>query len=142
MTATILYQEKVTAVPRAAMTGEDLWLTLADLAVATEWEMKPEGICRGELCVPMPEERAHSLVRGQGADTWFNLTEFARHIEQGYAHDAAHGVWCFGDPAWEWKSRLATRMAPDFTLADLQGDRFSLAQFRGKKVLLALWASW
>ena len=39
--------------------------------------------------------------------------------------DAAHS-WC----------------QADFTLPDLQGNLYSLADFRGKKVVLACWASW
>ena len=34
------------------------------------------------------------------------------------------------------------RPAPDFTLADLDGQPVSLSQFRGKVVLLDFWASW
>jgi cytochrome oxidase Cu insertion factor (SCO1/SenC/PrrC family) len=33
-------------------------------------------------------------------------------------------------------------LAPDFTLADMEGKKYSLSDFRGKKVLLALWATW
>ncbi|TAJ31410.1 MAG: redoxin domain-containing protein, partial [Reyranella sp.] len=32
--------------------------------------------------------------------------------------------------------------APDFTLPDLDGKTHSLAEQRGKKVLLVSWASW
>lgn len=33
-------------------------------------------------------------------------------------------------------------MAPDFTLTNMQGERVSLSQYRGKVVLLNFWASW
>jgi peroxiredoxin len=33
-------------------------------------------------------------------------------------------------------------MAPDFTLPDLAGRPHSLAEQRGNKVLLVVWASW
>jgi peroxiredoxin len=32
--------------------------------------------------------------------------------------------------------------APDFTLPDVSGTPHSLSDYRGKKVLLATWASW
>jgi peroxiredoxin len=32
--------------------------------------------------------------------------------------------------------------APDFTLADIQGGKFSLSHFRGKPVVLNIWATW
>jgi thiol-disulfide isomerase/thioredoxin len=39
-------------------------------------------------------------------------------------------------------SRTATATAPDFTLEDLSGKRFSLSRMRGRTVLLDFWASW
>lgn len=33
-------------------------------------------------------------------------------------------------------------LAPDFTLTDMSGRQLSLRQFRGRKVLIAFWASW
>jgi len=32
--------------------------------------------------------------------------------------------------------------APDFTLPDLQGEKRSLEEFRGKFVMLNFWATW
>ncbi len=37
---------------------------------------------------------------------------------------------------------LASLRAPNFTLPDMDGKVHSLADFRGKKVLLVTWASW
>jgi len=33
-------------------------------------------------------------------------------------------------------------IAPDFTLPDLDGNLVSLSDFRGKKTLVFIWASW
>jgi len=38
--------------------------------------------------------------------------------------------------------KRAARPAPDFTLSDLQGQDVSLADFRGKTVVLDFWATW
>ena len=32
--------------------------------------------------------------------------------------------------------------APDFTLPDLDGQQVSLSDYRGKRVVLFMWASW
>src|SRR5690606_32548559 len=34
------------------------------------------------------------------------------------------------------------KLAPDFTLADLEGKEVSLSDFRGKYVLINFWATW
>ncbi len=136
--ATVLYQGGEASVDEARPEAGELWLTLPELSAATGWELKPEGVCKDEICVPVPAARQAALIR---ADL-FNLTEFARMIEQSFAGDDTHGVWYFGPPGWEWKSRLASKDAPDFTLPDLAGTMHSLSELRGKKVFLLFWASW
>lgn len=142
VTATVLYQDNVTTIADAIETGDDLWLTLPALHRAGGWELKPQGVCRDQICIPLPNGESSRYLRQEQGEQWFNLSAFARLIEQPLAHDSAHHAWSFGPPAWEWKARLTTRQAPDFTLADLQGRAYSLSSFHGKKVLLALWASW
>ena len=39
-------------------------------------------------------------------------------------------------------SPLQGKMAPEFTLPDLTGKKVSLADFKGKAVLLNFWATW
>jgi hypothetical protein len=56
--------------------------------------------------------------------------------------DAAGEVWVLGTNAANRSSALASLEAPDFALQDLAGATFTLSQQRGKKVLLATWASW
>lgn len=140
--ATVLYQGSTTVAPHAVESGDDLWLPLSALTGVTGWELKPEGVCRDESCVPLPEGRDAQFLRKGGAASWFNLSAFSRLVEQPFAHDETHHAWFFGPLGWEWKSRLTTQAAPDFTLSDLSGKRHSLSDHRGKKVLLALWASW
>jgi hypothetical protein len=137
--ATVLYQEHEAAASGAEPQGDELWLTLPELTAVSGWELKPEGVCKDEICVPVPAARRSALIR---EGDLFNLTEFARMIEQPFAHDARHAVWYFGPPAWDWKERLSSRQAPDFSLPDLSGKVHSLAQLRGKKVFLLFWATW
>lgn len=141
-TATVLYQESETRVDDAKVEGDDLWLTLSELKAATSWELKPEGVCKGEICVPVPDARRAALIRDEPAGTWFNLTEFARLIEQPVAPAAQQSVWYFGPASWDWKSRMTSRQAPDFELPDLSGHMHSLSELQGKKVFLLFWASW
>ncbi len=140
--ATVVYDEKATPVSLSQATGDDLWLRLADLTAATGFEIKPEGVCRDDVCVAIPSGRSDAFLRSADDGVRFNLAEFARYLEQPVAHDAAHGVWLFGAPPSAWQGRLNSLVAPDFTLPDLNGNLYSLSQFRGTKVALACWASW
>ena len=143
MTAeTILYQEREYGAESAAPEGDNLWLSLAELETATGWELKPEGVCQGEICVPVPVARRQALIRDEPQARTFNLSEFARLIQQPFAHDEKQAVWYFGRPGWEWRSRLESREAPDFSLPDLAGRTHRLSELRGKKVFLLFWASW
>jgi hypothetical protein len=136
--ATVLYQDREARVEGAGSPGDELWIALSELKALSGWELKPEGVCKDEVCVPVPDARRQALIR----DGEFNLTEFARLIEQPVAHDENTSVWYFGPAAWEWKSRLTSRVAPEFTLPDLSGRMHALSDLRGKKVFLLFWASW
>src|SRR5436190_19031393 len=79
-----------------AATGNDLWVTLADLTRATKFALKPQGVCRDQLCFPIPKARKSAFLSAQGKVTWFNLSEFARLVRQPVANDAEHSTWFFG----------------------------------------------
>ena len=133
----MIFEDAVASVAAEAH-GEDLWLAPPELE-RLGWRLRPEGLCRDALCVPVPPARRTEFVRADGG---VNLAALARHRGQAVVHDEAASVWVCG-PAGE--VRDATRrslVAPDFTLPDLEGRLHSLSQFRGRKVLLNSWASW
>ena len=99
MTATITFNENVSSAPSAETSGDSLWLSLLHLTKATGWELKPEGVCRDEVCIPVPEERRGQLLRGEGGASRFNLTEFARLVEQPLARDEKCNAWYLGQPS-------------------------------------------
>ncbi len=141
-TATVLYQDREPQEVSAEPHGEELWLKLSELTAVSGWQLKPEGVCKEEICVPVPDTRRLALIRDGGSGAMFNLTEFARLIDQPFARDEKTGVWYFGPAGWEWKDRLTSREAPDFSLPDLGGEMHTLSELRGKKVFLLFWASW
>jgi hypothetical protein len=102
------------------------------LARETGWEVKPEGACRGEQCVPLPE--------GTLRDGQVDLAAFAERLSRPLLHDEQAGLWSLG-PQGGGRA-LATVQAPDLVLPTLTGEPFPLAALRGKKVLIAAWASW
>lgn len=140
--ATLIFEGKAAAAARAQLRGDDVWIPVGDLVSATSWELKPEGVCRGETCVPLTVAQKAVILRDENASNWFNFSEFARVIEAPVATDLQQRIWYFGPPGWEWKSRVAGTTAPDFTAPDLAGHAHSLREFLGKKVFLLFWASW
>lgn len=141
---TVIYDSRATEIAAAPATSTadagDLWVTLADLKRATGFVIKPQGVCRDELCFPIPRGRRAAFLSGQGSKRLFNLSEFARLLKQPVAHDG--DVWYFGPRAEEQNSFIKSLVAPDFKLPDMNGRQHSLSDFRGKKVLLLTWASW
>lgn len=103
---------------------------------ATGWQVKPHGLCHGEACYPLP--KTGSPVTERGVD----LEAFAKLTGQPFAMDAGEGIAALTAPAERRTEMLRSLDAPDFTLPDLDGNPHSLSDYRGKKVLLAAFASW
>lgn len=138
----VIYDGVATEISASPEASKDLWVTLPDLKRATRFVVKPQGVCRDQLCFPLPKARKADFVAKRGAATWFNLSEFARLLKQPVTMDDKHGVWFIGPRPDEQNSFLESLDAPNFTLPDMNGKPHSLADFRGKKVLLLTWASW
>jgi hypothetical protein len=114
-----------------------LWLNTSALTAATGWELKREGMCRGDVCVPIPPNRADEFVQGER----FNVHAFADHLDQPVIHEPRATAWVIGEAAAARTSRLMGE-APDFELPDVSGAMHRLSDHRGKKVLVVTWGSW
>ena len=125
-----------TATAEGTVHGEAMRLAPGAVGKALGWELKPQGLCRGDTCVPVRDRAA--LVHDDGID----LVALAGLLDRPVALDASEGVAVFGTAAADRAQRLAAMEAPDFTLPDLQGQLHSLRDQRGKKTLLIAWASW
>ena len=111
-----------------------LLLTPADTERVTGWTLKPEGLCRDELCMPL----AGDMLRGGRVD----VAAFWRHLGNPVVSDRAGGAWVLGTAAGDRQAALTGLQAPDFVLPDLAGTPHRLSDYRGKKVFLTTWASW
>ena len=138
----MIYDGVASQVVSSTVPSPDLWVTMADLKKATGFVVKPQGVCRDELCFPLPKAKKADFIAKRGPVSWFNLTAFAKLVKQPVARDEANGVWYFGKREDERGAFLASLEAPNFTLPDLAGRMHSLSDYRGKKVLLITWASW
>ena len=135
---TLLHEQREVALPDTAADGDDLWLGAGEIERATGWQWKPQGLCRGDLCVPLPPSGPGEPVR----DGRLNLAAMWRRSGQPVVHDAASRTWVLGTGAGLRGAALATLEAPDFELPDLAGRMLRLSAYRGRKVFLATWASW
>jgi hypothetical protein len=119
-------------------TGEQLWLSAERFQAATGWSLRPEGFCKGSLCVPVPPDRARQLAR----DGRIDAAALWRYLGKPVVHSADGDVWVLGEAASDRARVLQSLEAPDFTLPDPAGRLHALSDYRGKKVLLVTWASW
>jgi hypothetical protein len=149
MAQTVLYGALETELAGASAERDQLWIPLDDLERATGWTAKPEGLCRGESCVPVPAARKAAWFSIDGPDgpdgegRRLDFAAFAAHLGHAIARDEDRGIWSFGPPADRGAaSGTGPVMAPDVRLPDLDGALHALSDHRGKKVLLYCWSSW
>jgi hypothetical protein len=135
---TLLHEQSETTCSTGRASGEDLWIGAQEFAAATGWSLKPEGLCRGDTCVPVPPGHAADYVSGDA----LNAAAFWRRMHGPVVYDAAGEAWVLGAGAADRTMALQSLEAPDFALPDLAGKTGTLSEHRGKKVLLATWASW
>ena len=112
------------------MITETLTVGRADFETRTGWQLKPEGACKGDICVP--------LADNPDGDT-IDLALLAPQLNMPLVHDEAHGIWALG-PESMGSRVLATVETPNLTLPTLDGETFELASLRGKKVILVAWS--
>ena len=106
------------------------------LEQATGWSLKPEGLCREQVCVPVLNVAA--LSQADQVD----LSEFARLVQQNIVIDAQRKVVALGEQAQIRGTEMATLEAPDFTLPDIHGRLVSFSDYNRRKRLLLAWSSW
>jgi hypothetical protein len=98
-----------------------------ELAAQTGWEIRPEGACKADRCVPLP---------GGPLDA----ETLAQRLGMALVADEEHGLSALG-PESGGRALLSADM-PDLELPDRNGRPFSLRSLRGTRVVMIAWASW
>jgi hypothetical protein len=106
------------------------------LASIVGWELKPEGLCRDDACVPLPDRSA--IEHPEGVD----LAAVADALDRPVLVDAEARMVAVGAPAADRQRALVGRQAPDATLLDLEGTQRRLSEWSGTRRLLVAFSSW
>jgi hypothetical protein len=114
----------------ASVIVERLEVTPEELQARTGWEIRPEGACKADRCVPLPEKAGERI----------DVRVLAERLGMALVHDEGHGLCALG-PESGGRALLSAEL-PEISLPDRHGDPFSLSSLRGTKVLLVAWASW
>jgi hypothetical protein len=101
----------------------------------TGWALKPQGACKADVCVPLPNE-------ARRPDGRLDMNIVAERLGMPLVHDAEHGLWAAGPETAVTGRALTTAEAPDLVLPDADGRPFRLSSLRGQKVVMVAWASW
>lgn len=107
-----------------------------ELDATLGWTLKPEGLCRADTCVLVPDRPP--LERDGGIDT----VAVAALLDRPAVVDETSGVAAIGAPRGLRRAALDDLRAPDFTLPDIDGTPHALSDHRSKKRLLVAFSSW
>src|SRR5207244_12861567 len=113
--------------------GATVWsVLLRSLAVDVEtfehgtgWAIKPEGACRGEVCVPIA---GGGLVNGGGVD----VAVVADRLGMPLIPDVDAELWALGPQSAVTGRALTTAIAPELELPDVDGTPFRPSSLRGQ----------
>jgi hypothetical protein len=108
----------------------------ARLGDALGWDLKPEGLCRDDTCVPV-RDSAGLFVDGD-LDVGAVSTALGRLA----VVDAEAGIAAVALDAEGRRQALDGLHAPPFVLDDLDGQPHGLEEWHGRKKLLVAFASW
>jgi hypothetical protein len=105
---------------------ESLDITAEQFAEGTGWDIKPEGACKADVCVPLPPAA-------------FDLAVVSERLGMALVPDEQAGLWALGPESLGGRA-LVSAAAPELVLDDIGGNEFRLSSLRGLKVILVAWS--
>src|SRR5262245_24674772 len=88
-------------------------------AARTGWQIKSEGACKAEVCVPLPDDAF-------AGDDALDARVLADRLGMPLVADEAHGIWALGPETAVTGRALTTATAPELELPAVDGTPFRL----------------
>ena len=107
----------------------DSTLDPAQFEQETGWALKPEGACKGDVCIPLPDEVREKM----------DAVKIAEAMGLPVVENKAHGLISIGPESIGGRA-LTTAVAPEVVLPDLDGNPFKLSSLKGQKIVVFAWA--
>ena len=112
------------------MIVDSLDLSPAQFAAGTGWDIKPEGACKAEVCVPL------------SAGEPFSATATSTRLGMAIVRDERAGIWAIGPESFNQRA-LTSALAPELVLNDLKRPRVptlltSRSQGRARRLVALL----
>jgi hypothetical protein len=106
---------------------DSLDISAQQFGAGTGWDIKPEGACKAEVCVPLNQPDG------------FDVVATAERLRMALVHDEQAALWALG-PESLGDRALVSAEAPELILDDIDGHEFRLSSLRGQKVVIVSWA--
>lgn len=108
---------------------EDQQISVAEFESQTGWNIKPEGACKGDICIPLSVPDSDKV----------DVESLASDMGLPIVSEPAANLWALGPESVSGRA-LTTADAIDFELPDVDGNRFKLSSLKGKKIIVYAWA--
>lgn len=131
---TVLWESGVHVVGAA---GTPRLVTADDFETISGWDLRAEGLCNGDACVPVRDRPALEPAVGV-----IDVAVAAGLLDRPVVVDDDAGIVAVGSSCDSRRRALADREAPGFTLPDLHGQPRTLAELQGRATVLVTFSSW
>jgi hypothetical protein len=105
----------------------------AAFADASGWHLRPEGACKGDVCVPLPA----NVRLKESIDVGALAAAMGLPLVSG--PDGPSGLSALGPDSLGGRT-LSSAEAPELVLPTIDGTEFRLSSLRGSKVFIQSWA--
>src|SRR4051812_33094980 len=108
-------------------------LSAGDVLAVTGYELKPQGLCRDDICVPAP---------GLDAAAGIDIGAVAALLRRPLAVDEVTGDVALAAPVDGRDASIVGQSIADLVLRDLDGNAIAWSTIGRKKKVMVTWASW